>query len=169
MAEDGGALALKDVLDKLQRKYEAEKLAALESQKKDYEKQFQRMATAGGNEFDENDGGDVMNWLANTETDRTDQFRRSLEALHESLIKALSMVREANHLSEELLQFIHYDVALQIPSTNLSPNSLNGNFMTEPTVVVSKKGEGRQNWSMEKMFARLIVMREIYQDIKEGS
>ena len=169
MAEDGGALALKDVLDKLQRKYEAEKLAALESQKKDYEKQFQRMATAGGNEFDENDGGDVLNWLANTETDRTDQFRRSLEALHESLIKALSMVREANHLSEELLQFIHYDVALQIPSTNLSPNSLNGNFMTEPTVVVSKKGEGRQNWSMEKMFARLIVMREIYQDIKEGT
>ena len=158
-------MALKDVIDKLQRKYEAEKLAALENQKKDYEKQFKKLSDDDYLQEKEDDG--VLSWLTDTNEDRTALFKRSLEALHASLMKAVGMVREANQLSEELERSTKFSVTLQIPSENLSPNNFNG-FMTEPTILTSKKGEGRQVWSMDKMESRIMDMREVHQQVKDS-
>ena len=162
---DGESALLKDVIDKLQKKYEMEKLAALENQRKDYEKQFKKFTEYEVGDSDSNDG--VMNWLSRTAEDRTEQFKRSLGSLQESLIQAVGMVREANQLSEELDRQTKFSVTLQIPSSNLSPNNVNGSFMTEPTILINKKGEGRQTWSLDKMQTRLIDMREVRQQVKD--
>lgn len=156
------------MLDKLQKKYEAEKLSALETQRNDYEKQFKKFIQNSEEEKVEEETG-VINWLSSSNENRTDQFRRSLEALHGSLMKAVGLVREANQISEDLQRSCKFKVTLQIPTFNLSPNNFKGSFMTEPTILLSKKGEGRQTWSLEKMEIRIGEMRQVYQRVKEGS
>ena len=159
---------LKSVMDKLQQKYESEKKIALENQRKEYENQFDRFAKTYPTEIDSPDEG-IINWLTESQdTEEVEKFRQSLEALNEGLMEALAMVREANQLSEELARQVKFNVTLQIPPSNLSPNCTSGSFTTEPSVVVNKKGEGRQTWSMEKMFTRLNSMREVHQQIKDG-
>ena len=49
-------------------------------------------------------------------------FKQSLVKLREEVVKANSLVREANTLSEEMGKCTEFHVTLQIPASNLSPN-----------------------------------------------
>lgn len=49
-------------------------------------------------------------------------FKSSLAKLKEEVVKANSLVREANFLAEEMGKETEFSVTLQIPAANLSPN-----------------------------------------------
>jgi kinesin family protein 13 len=49
-------------------------------------------------------------------------FKRSLGQLKTDIVKANSLVQEANFLAEELSKKTVFSVTLQIPPANLSPN-----------------------------------------------
>jgi kinesin family protein 13 len=49
-------------------------------------------------------------------------FKHSLSMLREEVVKANSLVREANFLAEEMGKQTEFHVTLQIPASNLSPN-----------------------------------------------
>ena len=49
-------------------------------------------------------------------------FCQSLAKLKEDVVKANSLVREANFLVQEMCKPVEFSVTLQIPASNLSPN-----------------------------------------------
>lgn len=53
---------------------------------------------------------------------RDELFRQSLSRLREQVVKANTLVREANFLAEEMNKLTDYQVTLQIPAANLSAN-----------------------------------------------
>ncbi len=53
---------------------------------------------------------------------RDELFRQSLSRLREQVVKANTLVREANFLAEEMNKQTDYQVTLQIPAANLSAN-----------------------------------------------
>ena len=53
---------------------------------------------------------------------RDELFRQSLSRLREQVVRANTLVREANFLSEEMGKQTDYQVTLQIPAANLSAN-----------------------------------------------
>lgn len=53
---------------------------------------------------------------------RDELFRQSLSRLREQVVKANTLVREANFLAEEMDKLTDYQVTLQIPAANLSAN-----------------------------------------------
>lgn len=53
---------------------------------------------------------------------RDELFRQSLSRLREQVVRANTLVREANFLSEEIGKQIDYQVTLQIPAAHLSAN-----------------------------------------------
>lgn len=53
---------------------------------------------------------------------RDELFRQSLSRLREQVMKANTLVREANFLAEEMSKLTDYQVTLQIPAANLSAN-----------------------------------------------
>lgn len=53
---------------------------------------------------------------------RDELFRQSLSRLREQVVKANTLVREANFLAEEMSTLTDYQVTLQIPAANLSAN-----------------------------------------------
>lgn len=53
---------------------------------------------------------------------RDELFRQSLARLREQVVKANTLVREANFLAEEINTLTDYQVTLQIPAANLSTN-----------------------------------------------
>jgi kinesin family member 13 len=163
---------LDDMITKLEEKYEREKRAALDRQRTEYEKQLKRMtnnmdgAENANGHFDERldvDADDnVMSWLEDsTDAERMDKFKKSLAVLRQSLIRSNIMAREANQMAEELERATKFSVSLQIPSENLTPNCRNGAFMTQPSILVSREGEGRQVWPLERLESRLADMREL--------
>jgi kinesin family protein 13 len=167
------------MMAKLEERYEAEKKAALERQRTEYEKQMRRMEhqkdgtedmASFQREEDENDeaSGNVLSWLEESaNTDKMDKFKKSLGVLRQSLVRANMMTREANQMSEELERATKFSVSLQIPPEHLSPNSRSGAFMTQPSILVLRQGEGRQVWPLEKMESRLIAMRELNSMVKD--
>lgn len=178
----GQGRGLDDVMAKLEERYEREKLAALDRQRTEYEKQMKRMVESGpkasiavvaatkNNEgaeeedsHEEEVSGHVMSWLAESvNTDKLeDRFKKSLGVLRQSLVRANMMAREANQMSEELARATRFSVSLQIPPDHLSPNSGSGAFMTQPSILLSRPGEGQQVWPLEKMESRLVAMREL--------
>lgn len=54
--------------------------------------------------------------------ERDEMFRRSIGQLKEDILRANSLVQEANFLSEEMGRLTKFSVTLQIPPENLSPN-----------------------------------------------
>lgn len=54
--------------------------------------------------------------------ERDEMFRRSIGQLKEDILRANSLVQEANFLSEEMGRQTKFSVTLQIPPANLSPN-----------------------------------------------
>lgn len=53
---------------------------------------------------------------------RDELFQQSLSRLREQVVRANTLVREANFLSEEMGKNTDYQVTLQIPAAHLSAN-----------------------------------------------
>uniref|UniRef100_A0A3P9IIN3 Kinesin family member 13A n=1 Tax=Oryzias latipes TaxID=8090 RepID=A0A3P9IIN3_ORYLA len=101
--------------------------------------------------------------------ERDELFRQSLSRLREQVVKANTLVREANFLAEEMNKLTDYQVTLQIPAANLSANRKRGAMVSEPAIQVRRKGKGTQVWTIEKLENKLIDMRDNYRDWKEGN
>lgn len=99
--------------------------------------------------------------------ERDELFKKSLAKLREDIVRANALVREANFLAEEMGKHTEFKVTLQIPAANLSPNRKKSAFVSEPAILVKRKKEGSQVWSMEKLENKIIDMREMYEDRKE--
>ncbi|CAL4103220.1 unnamed protein product, partial [Meganyctiphanes norvegica] len=95
---------------------------------------------------------------------KEDMFRRSLATLRQDIMKANTLVREANFFAEEMHKQTAFGVTLQIPPQNLSPNRKKSAFVSEPAILVKRKGRPNQVWSMEKLEHKLIVMREMFDE-----
>lgn len=54
--------------------------------------------------------------------ERDEMFKRSLGQLKTDILRANSLVKEANVLAEEMERQTKFSVTLQIPPANLSPN-----------------------------------------------
>lgn len=54
--------------------------------------------------------------------ERDEMFRRSIGQLKRDILRANSLVQEANVLAEEMGKQTKFSVTLQIPPANLSPN-----------------------------------------------
>uniref|UniRef100_A0A8D0H0V4 Kinesin family member 13A n=1 Tax=Sphenodon punctatus TaxID=8508 RepID=A0A8D0H0V4_SPHPU len=100
--------------------------------------------------------------------ERDELFRQSLAKLREQIVKANTLVREANFLAEEMTKLTDYQVTLQIPAANLSANRKRGEIVSEPAIQVRRKGKGTQVWTIEKLENKLIDMRDLYQEWKEN-
>ncbi|XP_068426812.1 kinesin-like protein KIF13A isoform X7 [Clinocottus analis] len=101
--------------------------------------------------------------------DRDELFRQSLSRLREQVVKANTLVREANFLAEEMNKLTDYQVTLQIPAANLSANRKRGAIVSEPAIQVRRKGKGTQVWTIERLENKLVDMRDHYRDWKEGT
>ncbi|XP_028618931.1 kinesin-like protein KIF13A [Grammomys surdaster] len=99
---------------------------------------------------------------------RDELFRQSLAKLREQLVKANTLVREANFLAEEMSKLTDYQVTLQIPAANLSANRKRGAIVSEPAIQARRKGKSTQVWTIEKLENKLIDMRDLYQEWKEN-
>ncbi|KAG7276028.1 hypothetical protein CRUP_004425, partial [Coryphaenoides rupestris] len=101
--------------------------------------------------------------------DRDELFRQSLSRLREQVVKANTLMREANFLAEEMNKLTDYQVTLQIPAANLSANRKRGAIVSEPAIQVRRKGKGTQVWTIERLENKLVDMRDHYRDWKEGT
>jgi len=99
--------------------------------------------------------------------DREKFFHQSLTKLKEEVVKANTLVREANFLTQDLNKDLDFSVTLQIPAANLSPNRKRGAFVSEPAILVKQKDRINQVWSMEKFENKVFEMRDIYVEYKE--
>lgn len=75
---------------------------------------------------------------------REDTFRRSLAQLRQDIMKANTLVREANIFADEMGKQTTFGVTLQIPPQNLSPNRKRSAFVSEPAILVKRKGKPNQ-------------------------
>ncbi|XP_065344579.1 kinesin-like protein KIF13A isoform X4 [Cloeon dipterum] len=167
---------------KIEKQHEEDKQVALEKQRQEYERQFQQLRTILSPctpyppyvPFDPFRPGKITPCTPGTAQMRVEKwaqerdeiFKRSLAQLRADIVKANSLVQEANFLSEEMERNTKFSVTLQIPPANLSPNRKRGSFVSEPAILVKRKGYGSQVWSMEKLENKLIDMRELYEESK---
>ena len=142
---------------------------ALEKQRLEYEKQFQQLrnilspTTPYGpyQLFDPirgggppGSGGTGSRMTPSTPTsqmkiekwarEREDIFKRSLQQLRQDIMKANSLVKEANFFAGEMGKHTTFQVTLQIPPQNLSPNRKRSAFVSEPAILVKRKGKPSQ-------------------------
>lgn len=100
--------------------------------------------------------------------EREENLKISLAKLREDIAKANTLAHEANLIAEEMRKNTEFKVTLQIPSTNLSPNKLRrGVLVSEPAILVKRKGCAAQIWSMEKFETNLIEIRDLYAEWKD--
>ncbi|XP_069939378.1 kinesin-like protein KIF13A isoform X4 [Cherax quadricarinatus] len=180
-------------IQNLERQHEEDKQMALEKQRQEYEKQFQQLRNilspttpyAPYMPFDPLRGTKmtpstptsqlrIEKWAQEREDmfeqssllypGREDMFRRSLAQLRQDIMKANTLVREANIFADEMGRQTTFGVTLQIPPQNLSPNRKRSAFVSEPAILLKRKGKPNQVWSMEKLEHKLIVMREMYDE-----
>lgn len=59
-------------------------------------------------------------------------------------MKANTLVREANIFADEMGKQTTFGVTLQIPPQNLSPNRKRSAFVSEPAILVKRKGKPNQ-------------------------
>lgn len=59
-------------------------------------------------------------------------------------MKANTLVREANIFADEMGKNTTFGVTLQIPPQNLSPNRKRSSFVSEPAILVKRKGKPNQ-------------------------
>ncbi|XP_030388492.1 kinesin-like protein KIF13A isoform X2 [Scaptodrosophila lebanonensis] len=173
---------IQTAIARLERQHEEDKQVALEKQRQEYERQFQQLRNilspstpyAPYAPYDPLRMGKVT---PNTPTsqmrvekwaqERDEMFKRSLGQLKTDIMRANSLVQEANFLAEEMEKKTKFSVTLQIPPANLSPNRRRGAFVSEPAILVKRLNSGSQIWTMEKLENKLIDMREMYQEHKE--
>ncbi|CAH0562408.1 unnamed protein product [Brassicogethes aeneus] len=163
---------------RLEKQHEEDKQSALEKQRIEYERQFQQLRNtmSPSTPYPPYSYDPLRIGLGKTTPctpttqmrvekwaqERDDMFRRSIGQLKQDLLKANSMVQEANILADEMKKETKFSVTLQIPPANLSPNRKRGSFVSEPAILV-KRAASSQVWSMEKLANKLIDMREIYE------
>ncbi|XP_060045303.1 kinesin-like protein KIF13A isoform X7 [Erinaceus europaeus] len=167
---------VQNVVQVLEKQYLEEKRSALEEQRLMYERELEHLRQQLSPERQsQNSGHDRLAYSSQTAQQKVTQwaeerdelFRQSLAKLREQLVKANTLVREANFLAEEMSKLTDYQVTLQIPATNLSANRKRGAIVSEPAIQVRRKGKNTQVWTIEKLENKLIDMRDLYQEWKE--
>jgi kinesin family member 13 len=121
----------------LERQHEEDKQVALENQRKEYERQFQKLRNILSPStpyapYLPYDPLGKAKFIGNTPTsqmrvekwveERDEMFKRSLVQLKMDIMRANGLVQEANFLAEEMGKQTKFSVTLQIPPANLSPN-----------------------------------------------
>lgn len=121
-------------IEQLERQHEEDKQVALENQRKEYERQFQKLSKllSPSTPYPPYDPLRVGKFITNTPTsqmrvekwveERDEMFKRSLVQLKMDIMRANACVQEANFLAEEMGKQTKFSVTLQIPPANLSPN-----------------------------------------------
>uniref|UniRef100_A0A8C5V8B8 Kinesin family member 13A n=1 Tax=Microcebus murinus TaxID=30608 RepID=A0A8C5V8B8_MICMU len=167
---------VQNVVQVLEKQYLEEKRSALEEQRLMYERELEQLRQQLSPERQpQSSGPDRLAYSSQTAQQKVTQwaeerdelFRQSLAKLREQLVKANTLVREANFLAEEMSKLTDYQVTLQIPAANLSANRKRGAIVSEPAIQVRRKGKSTQVWTIEKLENKLIDMRELYQEWKE--
>uniref|UniRef100_A0A1Q3FPE7 Putative kinesin-like protein n=1 Tax=Culex tarsalis TaxID=7177 RepID=A0A1Q3FPE7_CULTA len=171
-------------ISRLEKQHEEDKQVALEKQRQEYEKQFQQLRNilspttpyAPYAPFDPFRLGKLPPNTPNAQLrvekwaqERDEMFKRSLGQLKTDIVRANSLVQEANVLAEEMNKQTKFSVTLQIPPANLSPNRKRGAFVSEPAILVRRMNSGSQIWSMEKLENKMIDMRDMYQEYKDNN
>ncbi|XP_040611861.1 kinesin-like protein KIF13A isoform X5 [Mesocricetus auratus] len=168
---------VQNVVQVLEKQYLEEKRTALEEQRLMYERELEQLRQQLSPErqppsivsdrlaySSQTAQQKVTQWAE----ERDELFRQSLAKLREQLVKANTLVREANFLAEEMSKLTDYQVTLQIPAANLSANRKRGAIVSEPAIQARRKGKSTQVWTIEKLENKLIDMRELYQEWKEN-
>nr|KAF6505691.1 kinesin family member 13A [Rousettus aegyptiacus] len=167
---------VQNVVQVLEKQYLEEKRSALEEQRLMYERELEQLRQQLSPERQpQSNVPDRLAYSSQTaqqkvtqwEEERDELFRQSLAKLREQLVKANTLVREANFLAEEMSKLTDYQVTLQIPAANLSANRKRGVIVSEPAIQVRRKGKSTQVWTIEKLENKLIDMRDLYQEWKE--
>ncbi|XP_040105257.1 kinesin-like protein KIF13A isoform X3 [Oryx dammah] len=167
---------VQNVVQVLEKQYLEEKRSALEEQRLMYERELEQLRQQLSPERQPQiSGPDRLAYSSQTAQQKVTQwaeerdelFRQSLAKLREQLVKANTLVREANFLAEEMSKLTDYQVTLQIPAANLSANRKRGAIVSEPAIQVRRKGKSTQVWTIEKLENKLIDMRDLYQEWKE--
>ncbi|XP_047740142.1 kinesin-like protein KIF13A isoform X2 [Hyalella azteca] len=176
-------------IQSLERQHEEDKQMALEKQRQEYERQFQQLrsimspttpyapyalpphAPYAPSAYDLV-RSNKMTPSTPTSQHRIDRwahereniFRHSLARLRQDIMTANNLVQQANFLANELKKNTKFEVTLQIPPENLSPNRKKSSFVSEPAIRVKRRGKPSQVWSLEKLEHKLILMRELHED-----
>ncbi|XP_071067089.1 kinesin-like protein KIF13A isoform X1 [Dasypus novemcinctus] len=167
---------VQNVVQVLEKQYLEEKRSALEEQRLMYERELEqlrqqlspeRQPPSSGPDRLAYSGQTAQQTVTQWAEERDELFRQSLAKLREQLVKANTLVREANFLAEEMSKLTDYQVTLQIPAANLSANRKRGAIVSEPAIQVRRKGKSTQTWTIEKLENKLIDMRDLYQEWKE--
>ncbi|XP_073422193.1 kinesin-like protein KIF13A isoform X2 [Dendrobates tinctorius] len=164
-----------NVVQVLEKQYLEEKRNALEEQRLMYERELEQLRQQLSPERQHQHSNERLSYTSQTAQqkmniwaeERDELFRQSLSKLREQIVKANTLVREANYLAEEMSKCTDYQVTLQIPAVNLSANRKRGAIVSEPAIQVRRKCKGTQVWSIEKLENKLIDMRDSYQEWKE--
>ncbi|KAM4569060.1 kinesin-like protein KIF13A isoform 4-T4 [Fundulus diaphanus] len=170
---------MQNVVQVLEKQYLEEKRTALEEQRLMYERELESLRQQLSPEKTQNyhrNSNERLAYPTHTPQgklrlwteERDELFRQSLSRLREQVVKANTLVREANFLAEEMNKLTDYQVTLQIPAANLSANRKRGGIVSEPAIQVRRKGKGTQVWTIEKLENKLVDMRDHYRDWKEG-
>ncbi|XP_051026869.1 kinesin-like protein KIF13A isoform X2 [Acomys russatus] len=168
---------VQNVVQVLEQQYLEEKRTALEEQRLMYERELEHLRQQLSPERQPpSSASDRLAYSSQTAQQKVTQwaeerdelFRQSLAKLREQLVKANTLVREANFLAEEMSKLTDYQVTLQIPAANLSANRKRGAIVSEPAIQARRKGKSTQVWTIEKLENKLIDMRELYQEWKEN-
>ncbi|XP_033496289.2 kinesin-like protein KIF13A isoform X2 [Epinephelus lanceolatus] len=171
---------MQNVVQVLEKQYLEEKRAALEEQRVMYERELESLRQQLSPEKTlqhHRSSSERLTFPTHTPhgklrlwtEERDELFRQSLSRLREQVVKANTLVREANFLAEEMNKLTDYQVTLQIPAANLSANRKRGMIVSEPAIQVRRKGRGTQVWTIEKLENKLVDMRDHYRDWKEGT
>ncbi|XP_041648714.1 kinesin-like protein KIF13A isoform X3 [Cheilinus undulatus] len=171
---------MQNVVQVLEKQYLEEKRTALEEQRMMYERELESLRQQLSPEKmpqHHRSSSERLTFPTHTPhsklrlwtEERDELFRQSLSRLREQVVKANTLVREANFLAEEMNKQTDYQVTLQIPAANLSANRKRGAIVSEPAIQVRRKGKGTQVWTIEKLENKLVDMRDHYRDWREGA
>uniref|UniRef100_A0A3B1J514 Kinesin family member 13A n=1 Tax=Astyanax mexicanus TaxID=7994 RepID=A0A3B1J514_ASTMX len=161
---------MQNVVQVLEKQYLEEKRTALEEQKLRYERELdllrQQLSPERPSQHQRSNSlafptHSTHSKLRLWTEERDELFRQSLSRLREQVVRANTLVREANFLSEEMGKLTDYQVTLQIPAANLSANRKRGAIVSEPAIQVRRKSKGTQVWTIEKLENKLVDMRTI--------
>uniref|UniRef100_A0A4W6DMW7 Kinesin family member 13A n=1 Tax=Lates calcarifer TaxID=8187 RepID=A0A4W6DMW7_LATCA len=164
---------MQNVVQVLEKQYLEEKRTALEEQRMMYERELESLRQQLSPEKTpqhHRSSSDRLTFPTHTPHSKLrlwTEERLSLSRLREQVVKANTLVREANFLAEEMNKLTDYQVTLQIPAANLSANRKRGAIVSEPAIQVRRKGKGTQVWTIEKLENKLVDMRDHYRDWKE--
>ena len=169
---------IRTAIARLEKQYEEDKHTALEKQRLEYERQMQHLKNymspstpyppympydplRSVSKMTSSASMMSMSRLEKWGQERDEAFKRSLANLRHEIIRANGLAREANFIAEEIGNPTRFSVTLQIPPQNLSPNRRRGNFVSEPAILVKRKGRSNQIWSLEKLDLKLTDMRDV--------